>query len=546
LESAVHPDLVVLADTVHTLEEPCGTAAHRSPTAVAVRDGVIAAVGTRDDVRDWRGRNTEVIDLGAAVLTPGLTDAHSHPVMGLQLAQDVDLSAARDLDGVRARLAAAAAGRPPDAWVLGWGLDHNVFGGRRPSAAQLEEALGHRPALVRMLDVHSAVATARALAIAGVSGPRRFAERAQVVCDDADRPTGLLLEAAAIDLVQAVVPLAAVGERRDALLTLLARMAATGLTGAHVMDMLGDTAAVVSAAEESADLPLRLRFAPWCPPGADAGTFDALIAAQGTGGRRWTVGGVKLMIDGTVDNGTAWLEEPDCFGESTAAYWLDPDAYTRAVRTLAGHGVPTATHAIGDAAVRHVLAALEAAPATAAGPHRIEHLETLPAELVPAFVRQNVVASMQPTHCSRYVVAAQTDNWSVRLGPRRARRAWRCRDLHEAGVPVALGSDWPVAPFDARAVLADAQLRRPAGRPGIAPVVPAQALTARMALQGYTTHAAHAAGASRRSGRIAPGLLADLTAFTVDPLRADPDELAHAPIAMTVVAGSVVHRDSTV
>ena len=207
--------------------------------------------------------------------------------------------------------------------------------------------------------------------------------------------------------------------------------------------------------------------------------------------------------------------------------------------------MPTATHAIGDAAVRHVLAALEAAPATAA-PHRIEHLETLPAELVPAFVRHKVVASMQPTHCSRYTVAEQTDNWSVRLGPRRAGRAWRCRDLYEAGVPVALGSDWPVAPYDARTVLADAQLRRPAGSPDIAPVVPAQALTALMALQGYTTHAAHAAGESHRSGRIAPGLRADLTAFTLDPLRADPDELAQAPIAMTVVAGSLVHRDPTV
>jgi predicted amidohydrolase YtcJ len=540
----VHPDLIVLAGAVHTLDRPGGAGGHRPPTAVAVRDGVIAAVGTRDDVRDWRGRHTEVIDVGAAVLTPGLTDAHSHPVMGLQLAQDVDLSAARDLDDVRFRLAAAAAGRSPDAWVLGWGLDPNVFGGHRPSAAEFEEPLGRRPALIRMFDAHSAIATTRALAIAGVAGPRRFAERAEVVCDDAGRPTGLLLEAAAIDLVQTVVPLATVAARRDALLALLSGMAATGLTGAHVMDMLGDTAAVVAAAEEVAELPLRLRFSPWCPPGADTGLLGELVAAQGGGGRRWAVGGVKFMIDGTVDSGTAWLDEPDCFGESTAAYWRDPGAYSEAVRTLAGHGVPTATHAIGDAAVRHVLSALEAAPATAA-PHRIEHLETLPGELVPAFARLNVVASMQPTHCSRYTAAAQTDNWSVRLGPRRAGRAWRCRDLHEAGVPVALGSDWPVAPYDARAVLADAQLRRPAGSPDIAPVVPAQALTALMALQGYTTHAAHAAGESRRSGRIAPGLRADLTAFTLDPLRTDPDELADAPIVLTVVAGSVVHRDPT-
>jgi predicted amidohydrolase YtcJ len=41
------------------------------------------------------------------------------------------------------------------------------------------------------------------------------------------------------------------------------------------------------------------------------------------------------------------------------------------------------------------------------------------------------------------------------------------------------------------------------------------------------------------------GKRADLTAFTVDPLTAPPDELAVAPIALTVVDGGLVHRDPT-
>jgi hypothetical protein len=35
---------------------------------------------------------------------------------------------------------------------------------------------------------------------------------------------------------------------------------------------------------------------------------------------------------------------------------------------------------------------------------------------------------------------------------------------------------------------------------------------------------------------------ADLTAFVVDPLTAAPDELADAPIALTIVDGGVAHR----
>ena len=534
-------DLVVAADTVHTLT---GTTA--PVEAVAIADGHVVATGTRRDIADWRSSRTEVVDLGAATLTPGLTDGHLHPVMGLQLTADVDLSGARTLEEAQDLLAAAAAGREPDAWVQAWGLDPNLFGGAPVTNAPLEAALGGRPAFVRLFDAHSALATERALQISGVAGPRSFAQRSVVVCDDAGHPTGLLLEAAAMDLVQDHVPLDPLPVRARQLQDLLAAMAATGLTGGHVMDLLGDSRAVVAAAEDAQDLPLRLRFAPWCVPGVDADGLAELVHLQGQGGRRWAVGGVKFMIDGTVDNGTAWLEQPDALGESTESFWPDPAEYARAVRALAAAGVPTATHAIGDAGVRHALGALAGLDRPAAGPHRIEHIETLPSALIGAFVRQGVVASMQPTHCTHFTRADHTDNWSTRLGPERAGRAWRCRDLRDAGVPLVLGSDWPVAPFDPRRVLADAQLRRPAGEPDVVPVQPHQGLTPLMALQGYTTHAAWAAGESGCSGRIAPGMRADLTAFAVDPLRADPDELADAPIALTAVSGTVVHRDATV
>ncbi|OXM65874.1 amidohydrolase [Amycolatopsis vastitatis] len=526
-------NLIVCADTVHTLAGD-----DRPVEAIAITGGVVTAVGTRRDVRDWRRPVTEVVDLGAATVTPGLVDGHLHAVMGLQLAAGVDLSTARSLDEVRHLLAVAAAERPPDDWVQAWGLDPNVFGGRPVTSAPIEAATGGRPAFVRLFDAHSALATPAALRIAGVDGPRRFAQRSSVVCDESGRPTGLLLEAAAMDLVARHVPREPVAVRAAWLHALLTEMAAHGLTGGHVMDLLDDSAEVVAAAEDLGDLPLRLRFAPWCDPGADV---DELIALQGRRGRRWEIGGVKLFIDGTIDNGTAWLEQPDSHGESTDSFWTDPAAFTKAVHALAAAGVPTATHAIGDAAVRYVLETLDGLGRPAAAPHRIEHIETLPTELIGRFRRQGVVASMQPTH-SHFTRADHTDNWSSRLGGERAGRAWRCRDLRDAGVPVVLGSDWPIAPFDPRGILAAAQLRRPAGEPEIPPVQPQQGLTPLMALEGYTSLATAAAGGI---AGIRIGARADLTAFTLDPLRTAPDELADAPIAMTVVDGTIVHRGGT-
>ncbi|OAH11373.1 amidohydrolase [Streptomyces jeddahensis] len=517
-------DLIITGARVRTLDPGSPQA-----TAVAVRDGVIAAVGDEADVRDWRGPDTEIVRLDGAHLVPGLVDAHSHPVWGLEMATGTDLSGVRDLAALRTALATA---ERIDGWVIGYGLDHNAFEGRPINRDLVEDVLGGAPAFLRLYDGHSALASDAALAVAGVTGPRAFTQRSQVVCDASGRPTGHLVEHAAMDLVTDVMPRPSYAARRSRLLELLSAMAATGLTGAHVMDG-GDVELVESVARETV-LPVHLRFAPWCMPGADAAALEELIRLQGTGGRHWLVGGVKFFMDGTVEGGTAWLEHADCHGQGTQAFWPDPEAYTAAVRKLHAAGVRTATHAIGDAAVRHVLDVVAGLGPSGRGAHRIEHIETAPDDLLPRFAQLGVAASMQPPHTG-YTRADGTDEWSRRLGTTRAAHAWRLRDLRDAGATVALGSDWPIAHYDARAVLATARSPRGAasGRAG---------LTGLEALEGCTTHAAGAAGEADTTGRIAPGYRADLTALSVDPVQAPADELADAPVRLTVTGGYVVHR----
>jgi predicted amidohydrolase YtcJ len=307
------------------------------------------------------------------------------------------------------------------------------------------------------------------------------------------------------------------------------------------MDFAEGSTELVTAAEEGGGLPIRLRFAPFCMPGATRAELDHIAAEQGRGGRRWQVEGVKFFIDGTIDGGTAWLEHADAHGDSLHPFWPDPQEYTEAISYLAARGIPIATHSIGDRGTRYVLDALAGLP-TGSVPHRIEHIETLPAALLGRFVAQGVVASMQPLLCTHFTKGDHSDNWSQRLGSERANRAFCMRDLIDAGATVALGSDWPIGPYDARWVLADAQLRRRWDRPEEVPIVPKQALTAQMALAGYTSEAARANGLADRSGTISVGKRADLTAFSVDPLQAPPDELAVAPIALTVVDGTIQHR----
>ncbi|GLW72976.1 hypothetical protein Kpho02_52750 [Kitasatospora phosalacinea] len=533
----MHPDLVL---TNARLLDP-GSGAFLPHDTLALSGGRIAGFGPDGG----RGSGAETIDLDGAVVVPGLVDGHLHPVSGAERTAGTDLSGCTDLAGLRAELAAARRELKDGQWLRGWGLDPNAFGGLPVSADSVGPVLDGVPAAIDLFDAHSMLVSRRALELAGIDGPRRFDQgSAEVVCDASGRPTGLLLEDAACELVEAVAPRPSFEELCRASADVLRRMAAAGLTGGHAMDANGESLAVYAALEERGQLPLRLRIAPWVQPGAGPAELAELVRRQGEGGRRWRVAGAKLFMDGTIDNGTAWLEHPDCHGESTGAFWPDPAAYTRVIGELHRAGVPTATHAIGDAAVRHVLDAVERAVA-AHGPgarHRVEHVETVPDDTVARFAALGVTASMQPTHCTEYTRADHTDNWSRRLGEERANRAFRCRDLADAGARVVLGSDWPIAPFEPLGVMAGARHRRPSRDLGQPPHLPGQALTPLQALVGYTLAPAWAAGEEDRAGRLAPGHRADLTVLADDPLTVPDTELARVPVLMTVLDGEVTHR----
>jgi predicted amidohydrolase YtcJ len=242
-----------------------------------------------------------------------------------------------------------------------------------------------------------------------------------------------------------------------------------------------------------------------------------------------------------VETGTAWLEEPDTRGDGNEAFWPDPARYAATVGRFADAGFQCITHAVGDRAVRAALDAYRGSGQPIRGRHRIEHLETLGDETLDRVAAERVAASMQPLHM-QWRQPDGSDEWAVRLGHRRAGRAFRAADLLRAGAVVPLGSDWPVAPYDPRYGMAWARLRRHPGRPQDPTFEPEQALTGLQALEGYTTMAAAVVGEQDAGGRIAPGRRGDLTGFASDPVDTPADDLVDVPVRLTVVAGRVVHR----
>jgi predicted amidohydrolase YtcJ len=534
-------DGAVLGAAIRTMDEAAPAA-----SAVAWKDGRVIAVGDDASVRSVVGPSTEVIDGAGLHVTPGLVDAHIHPFHGTRNTRGVDLRDALTLEEVRARLREERARCGPDAWVLGHSVRYEPFHASGITASAIADAVGDVPALLGFYDGHTALATQPALALAGVSGAREFAEFAEVVVDADGAPTGALLENGAMDLVRDVVPAWSFDEALDHYAETLRAFNRVGLTGAHVMIGDPEIVAIVRALEARGELSARLLVPMHQAPGISDDEVEVHLGLLGEGGRRWAVSTAKFFLDGVLDSGTAWLVEPGPGGLNAAPFWPSVERYEALVARFTQAGFSCITHAVGDGAVRGALDAYEKAGRAAQGRmHRIEHLETVMDEDLPRFAALGVAASMQPLHMEGLDDPSTPSSWSDGLSAGRLERGFRAADLAAAGALIPLGSDWSVADFDPRVGMAWTRLRRRPGADGAServPYLPEQALSAEQTLAGYTTWAAAVEGPGVAYGTLRPGMAADLSVFGEDLVLVDADALPDVPVAATIVDGEVVHR----
>ena len=204
-------------------------------------------------------------------------------------------------------------------------------------------------------------------------------------------------------------------------------------------------------------------------------------------------------------------------------------------------GLDVAVHAIGDAAVRSVLDAVESTrrehPTFAERLVRIEHAQLVHPDDVPRFAQLGVIASMQPIHAVADWRAADA-HWGAR-----ARHGYAWRPLLQAGAVLAFGTDAPVERIEPLLSLHAATTRvdpddEPAGG-----WYPEHALSLTEAVEAYTRGSAAAERASDRRGCLAPGYDADLVVLAPDPFGLEPAALRETRVEMTIVGGRTVFED---
>jgi predicted amidohydrolase YtcJ len=518
--------------------------------AIAVRGYTIVAVGTDEEIEDYIGPSTEVIDLDGRLAIPGFIEGHGH-YMGLGRARMIlDLTTVENFDGIVAMVRDAVAKAKPGDWIYGRGW-HQEKWNRAPQPnvdgvplhAALDSVSPDNPVLLTHASGHAAFANLAALRAAGIDRSTRNPNGGEIVKDGSGNPTGLLRETA-----QGLVSRASEsgGEQRSAEAVYAEQKRMVELAGQEALekgvtsfqDAGSDFATIdfLRTLEQQGELPVRLYVMVRFESPADLDAHLDEYRMDPDGNDFLTVRSIKQSIDGALGSHGAWLLA-DYADLASPGLNTTPVATIDEISRIAfRHGFQMNIHAIGDRANREVLNVYEkifASDTTKTDLRwRIEHAQHLDPADVPRFAQLHVLASMQCNH------ATSDGPWVVaKLGQERAKAgAYVWRDLMNAGVPINIGTDVPVEDIAPIANFYSCVTRN---QKDGTPFFPDQKMTREEALRGYTMNNAWAAFEEDIKGSITVGKLADITVLDRDIMTIPVDEIPQTKVVYTIVGGEI-------
>jgi predicted amidohydrolase YtcJ len=270
-------------------------------TSLAVRDGRIVYTG--DDASAYSGPQTRRVEARGAAIIPGFIDSHAHVEgLGDQL-ETIDLRNVRSVVEVAALVRKAAAALPKGTWIRGRSWDQTNWGGRFPSAADLDAAAPENPVYLVRVDGHAAWVNTRALQVARVSASTADPHGGKIHRDAAGRPTGILIDNAQ-GLIAKHIPTPTLSETRRRLEAATRECARLGITTVHDAGVGEQTLTAYRDLIEKNALPVRV----YAMIGGPGELWDRYRKRGPEVGERLVVRSIKLIADGALGSrGAAML-----------------------------------------------------------------------------------------------------------------------------------------------------------------------------------------------------------------------------------------------
>lgn len=504
--------------------------------AVVIRDGRVIALGDVARAMDV----DHVLDAQGGFLLPAFGDGHVHPIFGGLEQHFAEVRRGTSVKEVGHIVGEWARANPNAEWIRGEGFDPTLAPGGVFKAEWLDAEVSDRPVVLRATDYHTVWVNTAALVRAGYRKGVPQPHDGEIVLDDDGEPLGTLREWGAWRPVYDLMPAVTPAQATTALDYATNSFAAAGITWIQDAWVEANDISLWLAALDAGVVRVDADLALWADPNTWRDQLDGFVHArrevQARGQQRVSANTVKFFADGVIESATGALLEPycDCPHSKGIPNW-ERDELRAAVEAIDALGFTPHIHAIGDAAVRNALDAIEFA-ATANQPRdrrwTICHVQLVDPPDLNRFAELGVIANFEP-YWSKF------DSWQSelnrhRLGEERLHRQFQTATLMRHGARVSFGSDWPVTtfePLDGIQVAVTRQLDADSE-----PWMPEERISVDQALAAYTHGVAFQSGRDD-AGIIRPGARADLTLLSEDPRSCDPMRIDQIEVLGTWRAG---------
>ena len=504
----------------------------RYTEAVLVENHRIIALGSDAQSAHY----DEKIDLEGMFLAPGFIDAHAHPLFAGRESQGPLLNGLQSVEEMVAEVARYAAANPDKRWIIGGAYEASVVAGGDFEAAWLDKAVSNVPVVLHAVDHHTVWVNSKALEISGITSATKDPDGGSIARYEDGSPKGTLREPSAIDLILSNTPARTIEDDVAAISWACDQYRAAGVTSTtDAWVEPGMPEAYIAASRSGAlsiDTNLFFLAQPesWRSRSKEFLRFRKEVESLGENSKLHAKT-VKFICDGALSAGTAalidpYLDDPHSRG---LMIWSD-DELLDAMVHFDSEGFQIHAHAIGDAAIRQALDAIEEMQRVNPLWDRrpvIAHAQLIHPDDLPRFVKLGVIANIQPLWT--YLDPMNAQLIQPRIGSVRNDQQYQLNSLQKSGARISYGSDWPVTSHIPLEALAVPTHRSAPGSDQ--PWSPQESITIEDSLVHYTEDAAYSNFWNK--GVIQVGADADFVLLSQNPLKIDLNKIPQIKILKT-------------
>ena len=485
-----------------------------------VKDSIIIATG--EQTKEFTAETT--IDLNGAFVIPAFLDGHAHPIFAGREAAGPKINGINSIEEIKAQVKAFAQANPTTPWIIGGAYEAAIIEGGDFDAKWLDEVVSDRPVVLHAVDHHTIWVNSKAIELSGITSATKDPQGGTIARNSDGCAKGTLREPSAMALVLNHAPANTIESDIAAITYACAEYRKVGVVAAIDSWCEKDMARAYIAAATTNQLTIAFNLSLLATPTTWSGDIDDFNEIREQcleldNPSQLQANSIKFLLDGALSAGTAHLTQPylDDPSSSGIAIWSD-DELLNALVAYDALQYQVHLHAIGDAAVKQALDAIEAMQRINPPWDRrpvIVHAQLVRDEDLSRFAQLGVIANIQPLWC--YLDPMNKELIAPRIGNERNNQQYRLRSMVKAGAMIAFGSDWPVTSHIPMQAISVPVTRTNAADGITEPWVIEQALTMDESLTFYTKNAAYQLFRENEFGALEVGKRAAFLVLDSDP-----------------------------